>query len=642
MGFLKKIKILIFPASIFSLFIILTSFKIHSSSIGMYHKYFYGNEKDYNLIFGQSRGIRSDEWFVGTPKFISSYQEDFTKINYNLGLGENFAIQGFLTRHWRLIFHPNQWFLFFLPIDYAFSASWWFLSLLMLFGLYFLFLILTRDIFISVLSSLIFFFVPFNQWWSYSLSSFLGYGAFVIIFFYSFLKSKRFFTKLISIFGLIYFSLCFAFIQYPPFQVAVGWLILAVCIGLLLSERKNLFKKDWQWIISGIFFTGVIDLAILAKFYYEFKDIITIIQNTVYPGKRFVADSQGSILSLLNGFYNIQLLDDVKGAGPFFNQSEASNFFLLSLFALPSFLWTLINQIKRKRINWVFFMLNISFILLLLWYFFPWPKILAKISLLYLVPKKRALIGIGLASYFLMLYFLAEVKIKKNFFYRYLSLFLSFFTFFVNLYIGFYLKYNYPVFIQNNYKIILISLFAGFSLYLLLNQYKKLFLSLFLIFSVISTYRVNPLYKGLDPLINTPLAKEIRKIKTDTKNQYFFVNYGSIILENYPLANGAKSLSGVYYYPQFRLLEKLDPEKKYENIYNRYAHVNFLDNPKIKERFILWETDSYGININPCDKFFDRMQAKYFIFNSKVNYKCLKLKKDIKMSNMEVLIYEKN
>jgi hypothetical protein len=306
---------------------------------------------------------------------------------------------------------------------------------------------------------------------------------------------------------------------------------------------------------------------------------------------------------------------------------------------LPLYFWIIFNQLKNKKIDWVFLDLNIVFIFLLLWYFFPWPSILSKLSLLYLVPKKRVIIGVGFVAYFLMFYFLS-LKLKKDSFYFYLSTFLSFLTFFINLYIGFYFKFNYSVFIQNTYKIILISSLSGLLLYLLLNQHKKIFLILFFLFSFYSTYQVNPLYIGLDPILNTSLSKEIRKIAKETKNQYFFVNYGSIVLENYPQDNGAKSLSGVYYYPQFEWLRKFDPQKKYESIYNRYAHTHFFYNPEIKDKFFLFGTDNYGININPCDNYFVNNKVKYYLFNEKVNYKCLKLNKDIKMPNMSIFIYE--
>jgi hypothetical protein len=605
----------------------------------MYHKYFYGDRKDHNLILGQPRAIRSDEWLVYTPKLISSIKNNFSPANQNMGLGENFVAQGFPVKHWRVIFHPNQWFFFFLPLEQAFSAYWWFLSVLMILGVYFLFLILTKNIFISIFSSIIFFFTPFNQWWTYTLSLFLGYGSFILIFFILILKEKKIFKRIFYLFGITYFLLCFAFIQYPPFQVAVFYVIAFLALGLFLKNIKQFNKNDYLFFIFSFFFVFLVSIFTLGKFYFEVKGVIDVIRNTVYPGKRFVADGQGSILHLLNGFYNLQLVSDLKGSAIYTNQSEASNFFLLSFFALPLYFWIAFNQIKNKKIDWLFLGLNIIFLVLLFWYLFPWSKILSKFSLFYLVPKKRVVIGIGICAYILMFYFLI-LKVKKDTFYSYLSIFLSFLTFFINLYIGFYFKYNYPVFIQNTYKIISISLLSGLLLYLLLAQHKKIFLILFFLFSFYSTYQVNPLYIGLDPILNTPLAKEIRKIAKETKNQYFFVNYGSIVLEDYPQANGAKSLSGVYYYPQFEWLRKLDPQKKYESIYNRYAHTNFFYNPEIKDKFVLWGGDNYGVNINPCDRFFIDMKANYYLFNEKVNYKCLKLNKDIKISNMNIFIYE--
>jgi len=62
----NRLEIWLFPAFIFFIYIFLVLFRIHSSSIGMYHKYFYGEKKDPNLIFSQPRAIRSDEWLVWT------------------------------------------------------------------------------------------------------------------------------------------------------------------------------------------------------------------------------------------------------------------------------------------------------------------------------------------------------------------------------------------------------------------------------------------------------------------------------------------------------------------------------------------------------------------------------------------------
>jgi hypothetical protein len=613
----------VFPLLIVILYIFFIVSRIHSSSIGNYYQFFYGAKKDPNLIFGQPRAIRSDEWLAGTPKIIAAYQSGFPQINPLIGFGENFVVSGLPAFHWRAIFQPHYWLYFVLPLENGFSAMWWFNPLMMIIGVYFLVYLFKKRIFPTIFFSLILFFSPFNQWWTYSLSSFLFYGSSILISWYFLINSNSKIKKILSIFGLIYFTLCYAFIQYPPFQVSVGWLIVLIALAILLDKRKDLKRKDYVWIIAGVILTSVISLGVLAKFYFEFKDVISIIQNTVYPGKRSVTGGAFSLLHFLNGFYNIQLLDDFKGSASFGNQSEASNFFMVSFFMLPIYFFVIVKKIfKREKIDFLFFFIFLYYIFSLYYVFFGFPSFFAKITLLYLVPSKRMLIGLGIANYLLALFYLYRIKINKNFDYTILSFITGMFAFFSNLYIGYYLKQNFPVFIQSDLKIFLISSIAGLLVFFLSMQYQKLFLSLLIFFSIISTYRVNPLYKGLDPLINTEFAKKIREIK-QKEGDKVFVYYGPIILENYFAANGVRQLGGVHYYPHQKFAKIFDPEGKYENVWNRYAHIIFVNNPEVKKKFILNWDDSYSINVLLCDNAFKRIDP-VFVITKKLSFSCLK------------------
>ncbi len=625
-------RLIVYPTILLILLIFLSLQKIHPSSVGIYQEYFFGQNKDPNLIFGQPRAIRSDEWLVSTPKIISQVNSGFPVVNKNIGLGEVMPIQGCLPyKHWRMVFCPNMWGFFFLPLENAYALMWWLPNFFMLVAVYFFILFLSKDIFLSIFSSLIFFFTPFHQWWSYSLAIFLSNGLFFALFFIKSLEKKGFLSWLYLIFS-IYFLTAYAFILYPPFQVASFYVFGGLILGYLLLKR--IFSKR---LILYSLLTILVTFLVIFLFYFEFKQTINIVKETVYPGKRFVANTLGNVTFLINGFYNLQLLDDVKGAGPQANQSEASNFFLLSLFALPAYWWIIINQIIKKKTDYIFLLLNIIFLLLLIWFLFPISSLIAKITLLYLVPQNRAIIGIGLVSYFLMFYFLARIKRSKDSYFNYLVWLCSLLIFFVNLYFGFWLKFNYPAFIQNNLKIILISLISAILIFLLLSKKTKLFLMLLLTFSFASSYRANPLYKGLSSLLDTPLAKEVRKINTDTKGQYGWVVYSSIYLENYLIANGVKSLNGTYFYPQFALWSKFDKDGKYKDIYNRYAHVTLFHDKK-KDKFVLYHGDHFGFNLNPCDKELKKMNFRIFLFEKKFDYACLNLFK--RVDNLSLFIYK--
>lgn len=627
-----------FPLLVFFIYLFFVFNQIHSSSIGMYHQFFYGSKKDHNLIFGQPRPIRSDEWLVGTPKVIGQVKAGFPVINKNIGFGEAMPVQGCLPyKHWRLVFCPNMWPFFFLPLENAFSAAWWFPTLLMMIAIYYFVFFLTQSIFVAITSSVIFFFTPFNQWWTYLLSSFLGYGLLFILFFIKAIeKNKDKIRSMIYFILSAYFLINYAFILYPPFQVASFYVFGLLLFGILI--QKKLFNK--KSIALGLTML-IFSVFPIIGFYHEFKPTIDIVRNTVYPGKRFVSNSLGNFLHLINGFYNTQLLDDVKGSGPFANQSEASNFFLISFFCLPVYLWVLIEEIKKKKVDWIFFTLISSFIILLIWFLFPFPSLVAKLSLLFLVPQKRALIGIGIANYLLAIYFLAKIKVSKDRFYSYLKWLSVMIIFLTNLYLGFFLKYNYPVFIQNNIKIFLLSVISGLLLYLLLSQHKKLFLIVLLIFSFISSYRVNPLYQRLEILFNNPVSTLLQKTKADKKASVAILNEREII--GLPYVLDKKSLSGIYYHPQLSLWEIFDEKKKYNQIYNRYSHIIFINNSnKRKNSFILNHPDFFIFNINFCQSLslIKKVNLKWLISNEPLNDYCFQLKEKIKSLNKNYYLYE--
>ena len=63
----------------------------------------------------------------------------------------------------------------------------------------------------------------------------------------------------------------------------------------------------------------------------------------------------------------------------------------------------------------------------------------------------------------------------------------------------------------------------------------------------------------------------------------------------YLLANGANTLNGVNSYPNFQWLNIVDPDKIYNDVYNRYAHIGIILAEKTE--FRLLTTDSYEVDL---------------------------------------------
>ena len=88
----------------------------------------------------------------------------------------------------------------------------------------------------------------------------------------------------------------------------------------------------------------------------------------------------------------------------------------------------------------------------------------------------------------------------------------------------------------------------------------------------VSGFTVNPIAHGISALTSHPLEQKISEIaKADPEAYWLAVN--DIKLPALTIANGAKTLNAVNFYPDFAKWEILDPKGEYKDIYNRYAHI---------------------------------------------------------------------
>lgn len=195
--------------------------------------------------------------------------------------------------------------------------------------------------------------------------------------------------------------------------------------------------------------------------------------------------------------------------------------------------------------------------------------------------------------------------------------------------------FNFPEIIPPILKILGASIFAVFLIFALLRGYKKIFLIALLSFAFLSTGYINPIRRGLDVLTDTEVAHYIRDISEEDDSKWLI--YGDHTLAQYALANNANVLNGVHIYPQFEIWEVLDPEKKYMDVYNRYAHVIVPIKSENEEYIYLIAPDALVLNINPCDERLKQLDVKYYISNEEMpGNTCLnKLKQIDKISIYE-------
>ena len=87
-------------------------------------------------------------------------------------------------------------------------------------------------------------------------------------------------------------------------------------------------------------------------------------------------------------------------------------------------------------------------------------------------------------------------------------------------------------------------------------------------------------------------------------------------------------------------MKVLDPNEKYSDIYNRYAHVAISDYKEGEELIVLTAMDAIQINLDPCDSRLKDLNVNFVIAKSEFDKSCLELLRHFKENS--IYIYQLN
>ena len=516
-------------------------------------------------IFGEERSIRSDEFLVSTPSTLASrYGDDpFGKYNNIMRGTETLnSISGVYAGYPTLAASPFKLIFLVLPVEYAFSFYWYApLVFCFLINIEIFFIISKKRKLLSAAGAFLVVFSSFYLWWGFTMTIASSAGTVVCI--YYFINNKSYLKKLLFGIGT---ALCFSnFVVnlYPAWQVPLGYMFLAIGLWVLhdnWDKIKVLRKKEWA--IVGICICFMISL--IASYFISISEYTNAVTNTVYPGARIDSGSWG----LDKLFYYAQ--------APFYaykdigNASEAGVFF--SLFPIPT-LMACYCWIKCKTKDWLTGGLLIAQLPMLIYLTVGFPEILAKILLFSNSTTIRTADIVGLIQvYFIVIVLSRYANIKKlN---VVIGIFIAVVVAGASIYIS---NRHYPEYLTFAEKLVMFIVIAGICLGLLVNlrkQWEVALLSILITISIITGIYIRPLMKSLDAIYSKPVAGEIQKIcEKDTTAKWLTYGAGHVT-SAFAVACGASTINSVNVYPNMDLWEKLDESGKYEEIYNRYAHVN--------------------------------------------------------------------
>lgn len=644
-----SLSVWLFPTILLVILAVLTAGKISGTSVGMYHNFLYGDaSKDTSLLFGEPRAIRSDEWLFMSQLTAAQASSGFPKFNENIGsTGRDMSIIIDVPyKEWSVIFKPQNLIFFILPLEYAFAFKWWLLLVLLITSLYFLLLrIFDNKRLLAAIFSIAGTCSPFIFWWYQTATvASVFYGMFIILLAFRIIDGEplpKIRSKKITIFlygtALLYLLTCFALIQYPPFQIPVALVIVAVVTGKLLNSFFA-HKKKLKPIIKPVVIMALGALGaglLVGLFLYTRIEAVKDVAGTVYPGSRSISSGGLKKYYLFDGFLMPQLQSSARGASFFNNQSEVSNFILLLPFLLLPGLVVSYKEFRKKKLDWIFIALQALGILFVIRMFTPLGDTFFSLILLNKVPNERLVISLGLVS-LLHTFYLVQ-KIKPTTFKNYGRLLVlvaySLGCFGVMMLVGLRVKKVYPEFISNSYRIILFAAVVALIVYLLISG-KKLFGGiLLLVFSVASVIYIHPLYRGLGFITNNHVSETI---KNQSDPDDVWAVSGDIVYENLAIIKNRDSLSGVQFYPNVEFWRNLGGPKN-DDIYNRYAHVLFESPSTLSEPLRLLQPDLYLVQLNCSD--FIRKELDFVVSNKTLTIPCVELLQTVTFPQKTFYLY---
>lgn len=590
------------------LFVFCVLNKFNFSSVGSWNDFIQsGLGSDYTKsVFGVARSIRSDDWLVGIPRSLSSVYTNFSSTNDLARATEasNISVSG-LQLDFASLCLPQNYGYYLFGAEYGFSYAWCYK---MIFGFAFcheLFLILTKNKkLLSFFGTILIWFSSFNVWWS--LTGQLLSGTAIIVLFYYFIIEKKTSRRLIVGMLLAIAGADYVVGLYPAWQVPMGYIILSIMVWILITNNdwKKYTWKDWLVFVVDVLFM----VALIARYFYLELDYIQDIQNTVYPGSR--VDYGGMTIQKLLGYFGTEIAF-LGGIG---NPCEVGTFYAAYPLGIILMIYV---QIKQKGKNILMWCLTVPMVILVLYCTVGLPEIICKLTLLTNSVSGRAVDFLGVIFTILMIISLSEMEDECKKMPFVLGTIVS-----AICVIPAY-KYSINFSDSANFKllVLILAIITFLGIILLISEIKKK--QIYEFTCVTSSVcllgcgmGVNPIMVGLDAVLSKPAAKKVQEIVSEDSDAIWIGTSGSVS-GNFLLACGAKTINSVNYVPNFEMWKKLDPDKKYEEVWNRYAHINIELSGKDESEYRIDQADS--ITMSLCKADFDKLDIKYILSQTEIS-----------------------
>ena len=578
------------------------------------------------VVTGSPRAVRGDEWLVRTPMVVGQVERGFSRFA-EVGVGQHdmSVLGGFAVSSWTALFQPQSTLFFVLPVENAFAFEWWSTDALLLLGAYALLLVLIRDWRWSVVGAFVLWGSPFFHWWHYP--AMVATASWALLATASFLSSLnpelRGWHRWWRVSATAYFGSCFALILYPPAQIPVTFVVIAVVAGWTIPNIRSR-SIEWRAVaLHALVAASAIGVVVLAfvKFHNQ---ALAAISQSVYPGDRRVPGGGWPSDLLFDAWYGWSFIsNDVGMRTSILNESEASSFLFLGLFAVSGLflIWKFGIRRNNEHRGVIVGLLMVA-PALLVHIFIGWGPLITKVTLLDRVLAGRAILGLGIASTILLVLIgkiVADAEISPR--WRGLA---TASTVAVGgagiLWLGAqWRREGLPI----DRSTIVIVLFVFLVPSALLFWKPFLALVALAVIGIAISVPANPLTHGLGPLVSSDLVREVKTLNEASPGGGWLGSdsYVSSILT----AAGTDSLSSVNLYPNVDAWRILDPTGESESVWNRYAHVQWVFDDAVSDPvFTLMYIDQVQVRIAPCDQRLSALGVTDLVSTYQLSGACLR------------------
>lgn len=566
--------------------------RFHGDSIGMYDYYIQPNKGSVYVdpIFGQARAIRSDEWMVDTPSYLSTIYLDNPYGHYNNILRGTDTINNNEMGFYSLaapVGLVRVLITKLFGIEYAFSFNNCVTFLLAFLFQLELFLIISDGK--RLLSACGASMVTLSSWFMWlSMPFIITASSAALVCAYYYVNKKEWKYKIPFAIGTAIFTASFVMILYPAWQVPMGYIALAILVWMI-HESWDTIKKmgKMEWI--GIILSFVFCVSLVVSYLLGRREYMEAITSTEYPGGRVE----------YGGFAVYKLFNYIPGLLfayiPYANPSEAGS--VIGFFPVPM-LMALYLWLRSKKKDWlVAGLLSIS-AFLLVYTTIGFPPILAQCTLMTYTTASRAvdLLGYIQVVLFVLIFskYTPEEHLSKK-----TGIIIAVITGVLSVVIANHYVPDYMGRIFMLFSIVIVAFVAYVCVsHTTKSMQAKAFVTVIL-FSLLTGFIVRPLAKGLDAIYSKPAAVAITDIVEKNKDAKW-IAYGDYPVPAFSIACGAPTINSVNTYPNMELWRSLDEAGTYNEVYNRYAHVivGFTEEDTSME---LLQTDVMQLNLSYKD-----------------------------------------